>query len=199
MNAALIVGALLLGLPVVLLASPVEVAFRLEGIEAFNGQLTLSWLFGLVRFRIQLPVAGKPRPRAAPSGAKARGIPLGHRQSNVLAVLQQEGLRRRVWRLMRDLVGSLRVQELFLHLRLGLGDPADTGRLWAFVGPLVAMARKLRQVQLRIEPEFVDAVLEMHAHGRLVLIPLQCLALIIGFALSPASIHAWRTLRGDHA
>jgi len=38
-------------------------------------------------------------------------------------------------------------------------------------------------------------VLEFQAHGRALVIPLQLLALLISFALSPASIRAWRTLR----
>jgi hypothetical protein len=52
---------------------------------------------------------------------------------------------------------------------------------------------------VRIEPEFVEPVLEFKADGRLWLIPLRFLALVLGFALSPPTIRAWRTLRGNHA
>jgi hypothetical protein len=83
-------------------------------------------------------------------------------------------------------------------VRLGLGDPADTGRLWAVVGPLCAVAQ-LRNAELRIEPEFVDPVLEFHADGRVRLVPLRFLGLAVAFALSPPTIRAWRTLRGGHA
>ena len=84
-------------------------------------------------------------------------------------------------------------------MRLGLGDPADTGRLWAVVGPLSAAAQGLRGAEVRIEPEFMDSVLEFRAQGRLLVAPLQVMALAVSFALSPPTIRAWRTLRGGHA
>ena len=82
-------------------------------------------------------------------------------------------------------------------MRIGLGDPADTGLLWAFLGPLSALP--LRNAELRLEPEFVDPVLELEADGRLLLVPLRFLILAVAFALSPPTIRAWSTLRGNHA
>ena len=83
-------------------------------------------------------------------------------------------------------------------MRLGLGDPADTGRLWAIVGPLSVAAQGIRSARVRVEPAFMEAVLEFDARGRMRLVPVQFLALAIGFALSPPSVRAWRTLRvGD--
>ena len=84
-------------------------------------------------------------------------------------------------------------------MRLGLGDPADTGRLWALVGPLNAAANNLRNAQVQIEPEFMDPLFEFRFDGRLLVVPLQLVALAIGFALSPASLRAWRTLIRGHA
>ncbi len=200
MDAALVVFAVLTGL-VLLLIAPVDVAFRLEGVEAFSGQISIGWLFGLARFRIQVPSARKlPRPETALEAAKARGKSEKRtRRANVLAVLRQAAFRRRVYRLVKDLLGGVRLRQLRLRMRLGLGDPADTGRLWAFVGPINAVAGSLRNAEVHIEPEFVDPVFEFQADGRLLLIPLQLLVLAIGFALSPASIRAWRTLKGTHA
>lgn len=84
-------------------------------------------------------------------------------------------------------------------MRLGLGDPADTGRLWAMVGPLSALVQNLRNAEVRIEPEFADPVFEFESHGRVLLIPIQFIFVIIAFALSPPSIRAWRTLKGSYA
>lgn len=201
MDALPVIIAIVVGLPVLLLAVPVEMVFRFEGIEAFNGQITLRWLFGLVRFRIRIPgVSHAPaEPKTAPA-AKVRVKPekRSHRP-DVLAVLRQAAFRRRVFRFAADLVRAAHLRRLRLRLRLGLGDPADTGRLWAFVGPLNAVAQKLQHAQVQIEPEFMDPVFEFQAHGRLLLIPLQVVILAISFALAPASIRAWRTLQGSHA
>jgi hypothetical protein len=114
-------------------------------------------------------------------------------------VLGQSGFRRRVRRLVGDLVRVIHVGRIRLRMRLGLGDPADTGRLWAVVGPLSALSQALSNADVRIEPEFVEPVLEFRARGRLRVIPLQVLAVAVPFALSPASIRAWRALRSERA
>jgi hypothetical protein len=197
----LVLAGILIGL-VVLLAVPVDVAFRLEGIEAFSGRLTVRWLFGLVRVRIRVPgarerpagPAARPKPARERPRRKARAGP-----AQVLAVLGEPAFRERVRRLVGDLVRAAHVSRLRLWMRLGLGDPADTGRLWAVMGPLSAVARGLRGAEVRIEPEFVDPVLEFQAQGRALLFPLQLLALAVSFALSPSSIRAWRALRDGHA
>jgi hypothetical protein len=191
----------LLGLVLLLLAVPADLEFRLEGIEPFTGEVGVRWLFGLVRFRIPVPRAGKatPRPEAKRKAARVRARPrAGGRHLDVLAALRQAAFRRRVYRLARDLVRAVHPHRLRLRMRLGLGDPADTGRLWAVVGPLNAVAQ-LRNAELRIEPEFGDPVLEFRADGRVLLVPLRFLFLAVAFALSPPTIRAWRTSKGSHA
>lgn len=194
----LLVIAGLLGLVFIVLAVPVGVEFRLEGIEPFTGYLRVRWLFGLVRFRVPVPRAGKPKAEAEPKAArpraprKARG-----RRRNVVAALRQPAFRGRVYRLIGDVVGAVHLHRLRLLARVGLGDPADTGCLWAVVGPLNAMA--LPNTELRIEPEFVDPVLEFETDGRLLLVPLRVLVLAVAFALSPPTIRAWSTLMRSHA
>jgi hypothetical protein len=195
--------AVVSGLLVLSLAVPVALDFRFEGIEPLRGRIAVRWMFGLVRFDVELPDAGKPRraKRQAERGAKrgrAGRAGTGGR-AKVVAVLRQAAFRRRLFRLLGDLVRAAHPSGLGLRLRLGLGDPADTGRLWALVGPLNALAQQLPSADIRIEPEFVDAAFDFDAHGRFVLIPLQLLALIVVFALSPPSIQAWRKLATRHA
>ena len=193
----LLVAAGLVGLVLLLLAVPVEVEFRLEGVEPFTGHVELRWLFGLVRFRVPASRGG-PRTEARGKAAPARERPRRRgRHRNVLAALRQAEFRRRVYRLARDVVRTAHLHRLRLFMRIGLGDPADTGRLWAFLGPLSALP--LRNAELRLEPEFVDPVLELEADGRLLLVPLRFLILAVAFALSPPTIRAWSTLRGSHA
>jgi Protein of unknown function (DUF2953) len=191
----------LLGLVVLLLAVPIDVAFGFERVESFTGRITVLWLFGLVRFRIPIPGAAKPpRPEAEPQIPPERAKPRARgRRANVLAVLRQAAFRRRVYRFAKDLVRAAHARELYLRIRLGLGDPADTGRLWAFVGPLNALAQNLRNAEVRVEPEFVDPVFKFETHGRFLLVPLQFAALAIAFALSPPSLRAWYTLRRSNA
>jgi len=187
--------AALLGLLVLLLALPLGLAFSFEGCRPFKGRVAVRWAFGLVRFGFSVPGKERepkpPKKHARPKRErKKRG-----RRANVLAALRQAAFRRRALRLIRDLLAALHPRDLRLHARLGLGDPADTGRLWALVGPLGALARDLRHAELRIEPVFEDATLEFRGEGRLSVIPLQLVALALGFVLSPASLRAWYAMR----
>jgi hypothetical protein len=179
-----------------LLAVPVAVAFRFQRVEAFGGRISVRWLFGLVRFAV--PIPGTARPANARPEPRAKARKRGARKP-VLAILRQGAFRRRVYRLLGDLVAAAHPRDVSLRMRVGLGDPADTGRLWALVGPLNAAAGNLRDVEVQIEPEFMDPTFEFHVAGLLRVIPLQLLALAIAFGLSPASLRAWRTLIWGHA
>ena len=183
----LLLVAALLGVALLLLAVPVSVEFRVEGILPFRGRVGVRWLFGLVRVRL-------PLRRAVPADRpEDRG-----RGRNVLAALRQAGFRRRVHRLAGDLIRAIHVHRLRILVRLGLGDPADTGRLWAVVGPVNALAQ-WRGADIRIEPDFLEPALDFQADGTVEIVPLRFLLLAVGFAISPPSIRAWRTLRARRA
>ena len=191
--------AVLFGLVLLLLAVPVDVAFQFQGIEMFQGQIKIHWLFGLVRFHFHVPAVSVPQ-LPEPETAKLRVKPEERSgRANFFAALRQAPFRRRVYRFSKDFVRAIHLHQLRIRMRLGLGDPADTGCLWAIVGPLNAAAQNLRNAEVRIEPEFMEPIFEFEAHGRFLLIPLHFLALAVAFALSPPSIRAWRTLRGSHA
>jgi len=188
--------AILAVLVLALLAVPWTVAFRFRGVQDASGQLSVRWLFGLVRFRVGIPgpAGSRPRRRKKPA-TKTRKRRRGGNARGALALLRQAAFRRRVVRLAGDLLRALRVRGLHLRLRIGLGDPADTGRLWSLLGPLAGMAASLRGADVRIEPEFADPVLEVESHGAIRLVPLQLVALAAAFLLSPATLRAWPALR----
>jgi hypothetical protein len=198
----LTVVASVLALIVLLLAVPIDIAFRFKGIGALEGQATIRWLFGLVRLRLRVPNqarAMRPRGSAEQVGAAWRKPKSTGGRGRALAVLRQAEFRRRAMRFAADLWRAAHLSELALWVRLGLGDPADTGRLWALLGPLNALAQGVRDADVRIDPEFIDPVLEFDARGRSLLVPLQILMLVIAFALSPPSLRAWRLLRSGDA
>lgn len=190
----------LLALILLLLAIPIDVNFRVRRIGAFNGNIAIRWLFGLVRFDIRLP-DDTNRPARPESEAPAAKVRVKHGRGsarlNVLALLRQAEFRRRLARFAKDLVRAGHLRQLQLQMRLGLGDPADTGCLWALIGPLNAAAHNLRNAQVHIEPEFIDPVFEFQTSGRLLIVPLQLLILTIGLALSPSTMRAWRALNGS--
>ena len=192
---------LLLALFVALLAVPLTVVFSIHRIKETDGHVRFLWLFGLVRFQLRIPQAERRGPRPA-SRPKKKKTPPRHKKKKanaraVVSLLKQPAFRRRVFKFIRDTVRATHARDLFVRLRIGLGDPADTGRLWAIVGPVAGMAQNLRVARLRIEPEFMDPVFEVESHGRFRLVPIQFIVLAAAFALSPTMLRVWpRLLRG---
>ncbi|UCH75886.1 MAG: DUF2953 domain-containing protein [Rhodospirillales bacterium] len=199
MTAVAFTLGLLLALLVVLLAAPMIVEFSIHRIERTEGYVRFRWLFGLVRFRVVLPRPAKARGRPASAPKKKskpprRGKNKG-RAGDMVSLVSQRDVRRRAYRFIRDMLRATNARDLLLRLRIGLGDPADTGRLWAVVGPLAAMGQNLNRVRVRIEPDFVDTALEVESHGRFRLVPIQFIAIATAFALSPTVLRAWWRVR----
>ena len=79
---------------------------------------------------------------------------------------------------------------------LGLGDPADTGQLWALMGPVSALSSNLRDAAVHIEPDFNEATLEVDGSGEIRIVPLEFLYLGCGLLVSPSFWRGARLLRG---
>ena len=202
MAAVALTLGLLLALLIALLAVPLTVVFSIHRREETHGAVRFRWLFGLVRFRLRIPLPSKARKRPAPA-PKKRPKPSGRRKKKwragrVVSLIWQADVRRRVYGFIRDMLRATHARDLFVRLRIGLGNPADTGRLWAALGPIAGMVRNLRVADVRIEPDFIDPVLEVESHGRVRLVPIQFLVLTAAFVLSPTMLRAWwRIYRGD--
>ena len=199
MSTLLITIVSLVGALIVLMAVPIDIELYVERNARVEGRVNFRWLFGLVKFAFDLPPearAQQPEPgEREPGKRKHRKIKRGRDGGNLLGVFRQPAFRRRVWRFVKDLVRAAHSRDVFLHMRIGLGDPADTGRLWGFVGPLAMLASSRHGADITIEPEFMDPVFEFRGHGCFRFVPLEFLLLAIAFLLSPPSLRAWRTLR----
>lgn len=192
MATAWLVVAVVLALALLVLAVPLEVTFRVRGVTPLRGQIAICWLFRLVRARIRLHGARRARRTKARPAGRRRRFPLA-------ALVRRRAFRCRAWRFLGDLTRALGVERLRVKLRLGFDDPADTGRLWALVGPLDAALQHLRAAQVHLEPEFGEAVFALRAHGRVCVVPLRLVGLVTAFVLSPASLRAWHALAVRHA
>jgi len=198
----LLVIAILPTLLLVLLCVPITVAFRVGSTKEIRGHVIFRWLFGLTRFQLSLPVgakAGQHHKRTSGEKTVKRKSKPGGKVRSALTLLKQGPFRQRAIRFIRSLLGAIHGRDLYLRMRIGLGDPADTGRLWGFLGPVAGIAANFHSAEVRIEPEFADPVLEIESHGEFRLIPLQCIGLAAAFVMSPASLHAWFLLHRGNA
>lgn len=176
----------------VMLAVPLEWVFTLryeQGKRKSDSQI--RWLFGLVRFKTtgshDADTVNKPDKRKKHRAKRRRSSPL--------AAVSVEGFAERLLTLLRRLLSSIHIRHLNVQARIGLGDAADTGRLWALVGPLSALLAMPRGAWVYIEPDFTETVLDLKSNGRLRVVPLQVMTLLLVFLLSINTMRALHAIR----
>ncbi len=171
---------------IALLAVPVTLTYRVSWQRGFQGDARLLWLFGLVR--VQLP---SHEPPSAVQENKTRTLTVGRSvhssrdSQDVLRLVGDPLLRRRIFRFIRDTWHAIHKRNVSVNVCIGLGDPADTGQLWAIVGPLAGFLSTAREAAVGIDPDFLDTTFELDSCGNIRLVPLQMVWLTAGLLLSP--------------
>ncbi len=178
---------------IALLAVPVTLTFQMSWQQVLQGDIKLLWLFGLVRIRLP---SFKPESSIPEGDEQAKIISRFERSSgnklNGFAVVRQKSFRRRIIRFIRDCWQAIHKRDVSLRIRIGLGDPADTGQLWAVVGPVAGILSTAKEASIEIVPEFLDETFELDSSGNVRLIPLQMIYLTAGLLLSPP---VWQGIR----
>jgi Protein of unknown function (DUF2953) len=179
-----------------LLAVPVDVGFDVRRREGFASQVRVRWLWGAVR--IPVPAGGE-RKAAKPKRTKPRKPPKPGRTSGLRRALAMLGTPRfpgRVVRLVRGLLRRVRFRDLEVAARVGLDDPADTGRLWGLLGPVAALLAVPRAARIDLVPEFGGEVFHLDARGEARVVPGAVLLTVLAFLLAPATLRAaWAGVR----
>lgn len=189
------IGIFLLFL-IALLAIPVSFSFQVSWQQALRGHIHLQWAFGLVRARIPLNSSKKTSGKAGKkSHTSERRHKPGSKGSNPFVLIRQKAFRQRVFRFIADFWRAVHKQDVSLSVRIGLGDPADTGRLWALVGPVAGMLANVRGASVSIEPQFMEPVFELDSHGSIRFVPLQLIFLTIALMVSPPFWQGIRQMR----
>ncbi|MEJ2362418.1 MAG: DUF2953 domain-containing protein [Gammaproteobacteria bacterium] len=190
----LTIGLAILLIVLGLLAIPLGLNYRVNWRGRFQGDIRLIWLFGLVRLRMpgNETTASQPKPK---SRRARRHRPRRKRKTHPLAAWQLRPFRQRLIRFGQDLWQAIHKRDVRVQLRIGLDDPADTGQLWALMGPLAALAGVSQSVNIAIQPDFNQSTFEFDSSGRIRLIPLQLIGLSLGLLLSPSFWQGLRRMR----
>ena len=171
---------------IALLAIPVTLTFQMSWPKAIQQDALLKWAFGLVKLRIP---ASEPKALASADDESKRKAQRSKdsfgKRTNVFAAIRLKPFRRRIVRFIRDLWRAVHKKDLSLRVRVGLGDPADTGQLWAIVGPIAGLLTTVQGAAIAIEPEFSDSTFEFNSAGSIRIIPLQLIGMTIALLLSP--------------
>ena len=155
-------------------------------------RLRFSWLFGLVSREIAGKKEKPPRKREKARGKKKPGWgDIGV----IFRILRTRGLLRQVKGLVKGVLSCLRFRDIAADFTLGLGNPADTGLLFAVLSPAAVFLGSSQVHQIRIEPSFGDdAVLQGYSQGALRLRPIRLVPPFLKFAFSLPTIRAAWTL-----
>ena len=191
LTAVCVILLLLLGL----LAIPIDLIYRVNWRGKVQGDVQLRWLFGLLRLRIPLDASSSAQTKKARRPKKRRHKPRAKSKTNPLAAWRQRSFRRRILRFLGDLWQAIHKRDVRLHLLIGLDDPADTGQLWAVMGPVSAVLAQSQSVAIDIEPDFSDSHLEFNSSGDIRIIPLQLLGLTLALLLSPPFWYGLQQMR----
>ena len=126
---------------ILLFCIPLEVTFRIESDGRPEFGARVLWCFGLMRRELatkRKPPAKERRAAARPKPKKWQG-----RTDTMLQLLRSKGILGQLRRLMIDTLRCLRLKELNVDIKIGLDDPADTGQLFALIGPTDSTVRSV--------------------------------------------------------
>jgi hypothetical protein len=181
---------IILVLIIAVLAVPIVVIFRVRHDQGLQSDISIQWLFGAV----QIPASSKPgeKPSKKPYKAKQprKKKPKPANFQSVKNLFWNAQFRGRVFTFVKDIFESIHIAHFYLRIRLGLDDPADTGRLWAYFGPLAVYLSNLSNSAIHLEPNFLTESVLLDSSGRVRIIPLQVIFTVLVFLLSPVTIRA---------
>lgn len=184
-----------------LLTIPLSFSFSIIKKQRLESHTTIIGLFGLVKIQTHFPhrVQSKKKPAAITSKVKrnAKQARKTHNRQG-LALITQPVFRRHIMKFIKRMITATHAKNIYLCCRLGLSDPADTGRLWSVIGPLSGLVKNLQSMTIKIEPEFINEGIEIESHGNFRLVPLQLITIILAFIFSATTLRAWQTLRQEH-
>jgi len=168
---------------ILVLCIPLDTVLSVDVYGRPKFQIKLAWLFGLVNKEI---TTGREKP------GKEKRVVEGKRKTNiktVFQILRTKGLLKQLKRLLKDIFKNLKIRDLRVNFRIGLDDPADTGLLFAFIGPATFFLGSSRVHEIKVEPSFEDRVVfEGYLSGALRLIPIRMTMSLLKFAFSPPAI-----------
>ena len=152
-------------------------------------QIKLAWFFGLLNKAVTTGKEKSGKEKQAAEGKRKTSI------KTVFQILRTRGLLKQLKRLLKDIFKGLEVRDLRVNFRIGLDDPADTGLLFALIGPATFFLGSSRVHEIKVEPPFEDRVVfEGYLSGALRLTPIRMVVPLLRFAFSPPAIRIFKKL-----
>jgi len=177
-----------------LLIIPVEFVFNYKNFENPVKKVILSWFFGIISFEVNpIKASSKEKKEVKPHSENKKGPGF----SKIRKILGNSKFTGKTYNTVRRFLSSAKPKLNRFYLKIGLGDPADTGLLWGLIGPLSGILYGYADKDLVIEPDFLDPAFDVETEGKITIIPLEMLYIAFSYIFSPVVIKTyWFDLRG---
>jgi hypothetical protein len=186
-----IVLASLALLIVLVLTVPLDGVWRVDIYGRLRFSIRLAWLFGLlskeVKKRQKEPAEGKETLEVKPRPAKKMTA------RNIFRILRTKGLLKQLVTFLKEILSCFRIKKLEADLTVGFDNPADTGLLFAFIGPTLLFLKPPPPHQIRVQPSF-DPTCQGYLSGTIRLQPIHLVPPLLKFTFSLPTIRAIKTL-----
>jgi hypothetical protein len=173
---------------IILLIVPIDLIFNISKRDNIESRVRIGWLFGLIGKDISV---GRKQ-------AKVKGNKEKKKKRSVkplLAVVRTRGFLKRLLRFIRDIIRRIEIRNTYVHLTLGLADPADTGFLFAAVTPLLKFAGVQKpSIDIDIQPDFDQEKIGGYAKGDLRLYPIRFIKPLLLFIFSLTTLRAMKAI-----
>jgi hypothetical protein len=168
------------------LAIPLDLVLHADVYGRPRFRLRLDWLFGLISKEVTAP-AKKPEEKKVKAKA---GLKEGlSRARAMIKILKTKGLLTRVKCLLKDVLSRLEIRDLGADFSIGLDDPADTGLLFAVVGPITVLLDSFFPNRLKVQPSFTGEVsFEGYLDGTVRIRPVKFVVPLARFVFSLAVV-----------
>lgn len=187
MLAALIIGCLIVAF-ILIMSVPVDIKIDWDAQQKPFRRFRLEWFFGI----LGKEVTGK-RPKSPGKKSKQRKkLTLTKRLQytrDLVEILRVKGLLKRILRLIRDIFKQCKLRYFSGDIRIGLGDPADTGFFFGIIYLVTPFTDRFT-----VDPDFSGEII---FEGRLKVIirlfPIRLTLPLARFVFSMAAFKLART------
>jgi hypothetical protein len=175
---------------IILLTVPIDLVFNVGKRDHIESRVRIGWLFGLIGKDIRArKKQAKAKVKVKKKKRKKRSV------KPLLAIVRTRGLLKHVIRFIKDIIRRIKIRNLYIHLKLGLADPADTGFLFAAVTPLLTFAGVQKPtIHVNIQPDFEQENLQGYAEGGVRVYPIQFIKPLLLFIFSLTTLRAIRAI-----
>jgi hypothetical protein len=186
--------ASLAALFILVLSVPLDLGLHVDIHGKPKLRMMLVWLFGLVSKEIEGKKKKSEEKKRAVEGKRRRREKKRRDIGVIFRVLRTKGLLSQVKRLLTDILRRPRIRKLEADLRIGLDNPADTGFLFALIGPATLFLSSSSPHRIMVQPSFDEAVFEGYLYGMIRLQPVQLIPPFLRLLFSLATIRVLKML-----